>query len=191
VPAVSARRWRGHAEQRRAADRGRPAEDEPQTPLTFKRIFIQELKLNIPWASLRYQLAKVSSRPRRLLRSARLARQPSPICLPARLPALSLDSRTRGDGRCACDVRPAQIRVRNAEMALLAGGDESTAGDVAADGAADVTVKDDAAQTLDSSQMSWVYSLVTQALAILIVSSLTLRTNELHSSFESMESPST
>jgi len=54
-----------------------------------------------------------------------------------------------------------------------------------------VTVKDDAAQTLDSSQMSWVYSLVTHALAILIVSSLTLRTNELHSSFESMESPST
>ena len=90
-----------------------------------------------------------------------------------------------------CDARPAQIRVRNAELVLLAGGDESAAGDGAADGAADVTVKDDAAQTLDNSQMSWVYSLVTQALAILIVSSLTLRTNELHSSFESMESPST
>jgi hypothetical protein len=38
-PAVSARRWRGDAEQRRAANRG-PAEDEPETPLTFKRIFI-------------------------------------------------------------------------------------------------------------------------------------------------------
>ena len=68
-----------------------------------------------------------------------------------------------------CDARPAQIRVRNAEVVLLAGGDESAAGDGAADGAADVTVKDDAAQTLDNSQMSWVYSLVTQALANLIV----------------------
>jgi hypothetical protein len=57
-----------------------------------------------------------------------------------------------------CDVRPAQIRVRNAEV-LVAGGDESAAGDVAADGAADVTVKDDAAQTLHNSQISWVYSL--------------------------------
>ena len=56
----------------------------------------------------------------------------------------------------ACDARPAQIRVRNAEVVLLAGGDESAAGDGAADGAADVTVKDDAAQTLDNSQMSWV-----------------------------------
>ena len=35
-------------------------QDELETPLTFKRIFIQELKLNIPWASLRYQPAKVS-----------------------------------------------------------------------------------------------------------------------------------
>ena len=67
-----------------------------------------------------------------------------------------------------CDVRPAQIRVRNAEV-LVAGGDESAAGDGTADGAADVAVKDDAAQTLDNSQMSWVYSLVTQALANLIV----------------------
>jgi hypothetical protein len=41
-PAGTARRWRGDAEQRRAADRG-PAEDELETPLTFKRIFIQEL----------------------------------------------------------------------------------------------------------------------------------------------------
>ena len=46
-------------------------QDELETPLTFKRIFIQELKLNIPWASLRYQPAKVSSRPRGLLSSAR------------------------------------------------------------------------------------------------------------------------
>ena len=73
-PAVSARRWRGDAEQRRAADRG-PAEDELETPHTFKRIFIQEPKLNIAWASLRYQPAKVSSHPRRLLSSAQLARQ--------------------------------------------------------------------------------------------------------------------
>jgi hypothetical protein len=34
-------------------------QQELDTPLTFKRIFIQELKLNIPWASLRYQPAKV------------------------------------------------------------------------------------------------------------------------------------
>ena len=34
-------------------------QDELETSLTFKRIFIQELKLNIPWASLRYQPAKV------------------------------------------------------------------------------------------------------------------------------------
>ena len=34
-------------------------QDELDTSLTFKRIFIQELKLNIPWASLRYQPAKV------------------------------------------------------------------------------------------------------------------------------------
>ena len=74
-PAVSARRWRGDAEQRRAADRG-PAQDELETPLTFKRIFIQEPKLNVAWASLRYQPAKVSSHPRRLLGSAQLARQP-------------------------------------------------------------------------------------------------------------------
>jgi hypothetical protein len=66
---------------------------------------------------------------------------------------------------CACDVRPAQIRVRNAEVVVLAGGDESATVDGAADGAADVTVKDAAAQTLDNSQMSRVYSLVTQALA--------------------------
>jgi hypothetical protein len=50
----------------------------------------------------------------------------------------------------ACDARPAQIRVRNAEAVLPAGGGESAAGDGAADGAADVTVKDDAAQTLDN-----------------------------------------
>jgi hypothetical protein len=31
-------------------------------PFTFKRVFIQELKLNIPWASLRYQPAKVRVR---------------------------------------------------------------------------------------------------------------------------------
>jgi hypothetical protein len=74
-------------------------------------------------------------------------------------------------------VRPAQIRVRNAEVVVLAGGDESATVDGAADGAADVTVKDDAAQTLDNSQMSWVYSLVTQAFANLIVdiNSLTFR----------------
>jgi hypothetical protein len=47
-PAVSARRWHGHAEQRRAANRGPAEEDELETPLTLKRIFIQELKLNIP-----------------------------------------------------------------------------------------------------------------------------------------------
>jgi hypothetical protein len=91
----------------------------------------------------------------------------APACLPARL--RSLDS-CHPRRRCACDVRPAQIRVRNAEVVLLAGGDESAAGDGAADGAADVAVKDDAAQTLDNSQMScWVYSPVTQALANLIV----------------------
>jgi len=67
--------------------------------------------------------------------------------------------------------------VRNAEVVLLAGGDESAAGDGAADGAAGVTVKDDAAQMLDNSQMSWVYCLVTQAFANLIVdiNSLTFR----------------
>jgi hypothetical protein len=41
--------------------------------------------------------------------------------------------------------------VRNAEVGLPAGGDESAAGDGAADGVADVAVKDDAAQTLDNS----------------------------------------
>jgi hypothetical protein len=87
-PAVSARRWRGDAEQRRAADRG-PAQDELETPLTFKRIFIQELKLNLVWASLSYEPAKVSSHPRRLLSSAQLARQPASSCVPARAPALS------------------------------------------------------------------------------------------------------
>ena len=56
-----------------------------------------------------------------------------------------------------CDVWPAQIRVRNAEVVLLAGGGESAADDGTADGAADVTVKGDAAQALDNSQMSWVY----------------------------------
>jgi hypothetical protein len=84
---VSARRWRGDAEQRRAADRG-PAEDELETPRTFKRIFIQEPKLNVAWASLRYQPTKVSSHPRRLLGSAQLARQPA-SSLPARAPARS------------------------------------------------------------------------------------------------------
>ena len=63
---MSARRWRGDAEQRRAADRD-PAQDELETPLPFKRIFIQELKLNIPWASLRYQPAKVSSCANRII----------------------------------------------------------------------------------------------------------------------------
>ena len=43
-----------------------------------------------------------------------------------------------------CDVRPAQIRVRNAEAVLLAM-DESAAGDGAPGSADDVTVKDDAA----------------------------------------------
>ena len=66
-------------------------------------------------------------------------------------------------------MRPAQIRVRNAEVVLLAGGGESAADDGTANGAADVTVKGAAAQALDNSQMSWVYSLVTQALANLIV----------------------
>lgn len=62
-----------------------------------------------------------------------------------------------------------QIRVRNAEVVLVAGGDPA-AGCSAADSAADVSVRDDGAnQTLDNSQMSWVYSLVTQALANLIV----------------------
>jgi molybdopterin-biosynthesis enzyme MoeA-like protein len=54
-------------------------------------------------------------------------------------------------------VRPAQIRVRNAEVVLLAGGNESAADDDTADSAADVAGKGAAAQTLDNSQMSWVY----------------------------------
>ena len=40
-------------------------QEEVESPFIFKRIFIQELKLNIPWASLRYQPAKVSSRANR------------------------------------------------------------------------------------------------------------------------------
>ena len=78
-------------------------QDELETPLTFKRIFIQELKLNIPWASLRYQPAKVSSHPRGLLGSARsLARQHLPAC--PRACALWAHATRR---RCACDVLPA------------------------------------------------------------------------------------
>ena len=117
-------------------------------------------------------LAALSAR-QGIVAPSRLARlssalPPASTCLPARgAPALS--GLTRRRRRCACDVRPAQIRVRNAEVVLLAGGGESAAGDGAADGAADVTVKDDAAQTLHNSQMSWVHSLVTQALANLIV----------------------
>ena len=89
------------------------------------------------------------------------ASQLAAACLPARL--RSLDSSCHPATVRACDARPTQIRVRNVEGVLPAGGGESAAGDGAADGAADVTVKDDAAQTLDNSQMSWVYSLVTQA----------------------------
>ena len=42
-------------------------QEEVESPFIFKRIFIQELKLNIPWASLRYQPAKVSSRANRII----------------------------------------------------------------------------------------------------------------------------
>jgi hypothetical protein len=48
-------------------------QDELDTSLTFKRIFIQELKLNIPWASLRYQPAKVFDAGHLLLLSTRCA----------------------------------------------------------------------------------------------------------------------
>ena len=37
-------------------------QEEVESPFIFKRIFIQELKLSVPWASLRYQPAKVSNR---------------------------------------------------------------------------------------------------------------------------------
>ncbi len=59
----------------------------------------------------------------------------------------------------------------------MAGGDESAAASSAQDGARAESVKDDADQTLDNTQMSWVYSLVTQALANLVVdiNGLTIR----------------
>ena len=44
----------------------RGGQEEVESPFIFKRIFIQELKLNIPWASLRYQPAKVSIRANRI-----------------------------------------------------------------------------------------------------------------------------
>ena len=114
-------------------------QEEVESPFIFKRIFIQELKLNIPWASLRYQPAKVSIRANRICKIA------WPLMRPL-----------------------AQIRVRNAEVVLWAGGDRASAGSAAAEGGAGA---DDvrAEEQLDNSQMSWVYALVTQALANLIV----------------------
>ena len=73
--------------------------------------------------------------------------------------------------------------MRNAEVVLVAGGDESATASSAEEDATAEAVKDDAAHTLDNSQMSWVYSLVTQALANLIVdiNGLTIRAEMLRS----------
>ena len=65
----------------------------------------------------------------------------------------------------------------------MAGGDESAATRSAEEDATAEAAKDDAAHKLDNSQMSWVYSLVTQALANLIVdiNGLTIRAEMLRS----------
>jgi hypothetical protein len=92
-------------------------QEELDTPFIFERIFIQELKVNIPWASLGYQ--------------------------------------------------PANIFIRNAQIVLLAASPNSTrdssATETAAGGTADPN--DATVQQLDSSQMTWVQSMVAAALA--------------------------
>ena len=92
-------------------------QEELDTPFIFERIFIQELKVNIPWASLGYQ--------------------------------------------------PANIFIRNAQIVLLAASPNSTRDSSATETAAGGTdyPNDATVQQLDSSQMTWVQSMVAAALA--------------------------